>query len=62
MVQWLGLCTSTAGGVGLIPDWGTKIPQAMCLGQTPTPPEKPTSTSPSWKLACFTSSKALDSN
>ena len=23
--QWLGLCTSTAGGVSLIPDEGTKI-------------------------------------
>ena len=28
-VQWLGLCTSTAGGPGLIPGPGTKIPQAM---------------------------------
>ena len=24
-VQWLRLCTSTAGGVGSIPDQGTKI-------------------------------------
>ena len=23
MVQWLGLCASTAGGPGLIPGWGT---------------------------------------
>ena len=27
-VQWLGLHTSTAGGMGLIPGQGTKIPQA----------------------------------
>ena len=28
VVQWLGLHTPTAGGTGLIPDWGTvnKIP------------------------------------
>ena len=25
-VQWLRLHSSTAGGVGLIPDWRTKIP------------------------------------
>ena len=28
MVQWLGLCALTAEGLGSIPDWGTKIPQA----------------------------------
>ena len=28
-VQWLGLCASTAGGMGSIPGWGTKIPHAM---------------------------------
>ena len=28
MVLWLGLQTSTAGGTGSIPDWGTKILQA----------------------------------
>ena len=28
-VQWLGLCAFTAEGSGLIPGWGTKIPQAM---------------------------------
>ena len=27
VVQWLRLHTSTAGGMGLIPDWETKIPQ-----------------------------------
>ena len=29
MVQWSGLHASNAGGMGLIPGWGTKIPQAM---------------------------------
>ena len=33
MVQWLGLYTSTAGGTGLIPGWGTKIPPAMWHNQ-----------------------------
>ena len=33
MVQWLGLCTSTAGDLGLTPVRGTKIPQAMLRGQ-----------------------------
>ena len=28
VVQWLELCTSTAGGTGLIPGWGTKIPHS----------------------------------
>ena len=28
-VQWLGLCASTAGGRGLIPGQGTKIPHAV---------------------------------
>ena len=29
VVLWLGLCTATAGSVGSIPGWGTKIPQAL---------------------------------
>ena len=29
MVQWLGLCALTAVGLGSIPGWGTKTPQAM---------------------------------
>ena len=29
-VQWLRLWASTAGGVGSIPGWGTKIPRAEC--------------------------------
>ena len=29
VVQWLRLCASTAGGVGLIPNWGTKILHVM---------------------------------
>ena len=32
-VQWLRLCTSTAGGMGSIPDWRTKIPRAARHGQ-----------------------------
>ena len=28
-VQWLGLCTSTPEGTGLIPGWGTEILQAV---------------------------------
>ena len=32
-VQWLGLLASTAGCTGLIPDRGTKIPQAAWCGQ-----------------------------
>ena len=31
--QWLGLCTSTAGGMGSIPSWGTKILPAPRHGQ-----------------------------
>ena len=30
----LRLCLSTAGGVGSIPGWGTKIPHATGWGQT----------------------------
>ena len=26
MVQWLRVCSSCAGGMSLIPGWGTKIP------------------------------------
>ena len=32
-VQWLRLCASTAGGMGSIPGWGTKIPHAAQYGQ-----------------------------
>ena len=32
-VQWLGFCTSTAGGTGLIPSRGTKILHAMQCDQ-----------------------------
>ena len=31
--QWLRLGASAAGGVGLIPGWGTKIPHAMLYDQ-----------------------------
>ena len=33
MVEWLGLRASTARGTGSIPGRGTKIPQAVQLGQ-----------------------------
>ena len=33
MVQWLGLCASTAGGMGSVPGQGTKNPQAVWCGQ-----------------------------
>jgi len=32
-VQWLRFCTSTAGGMGLNPGWGIKIPYATHQGQ-----------------------------
>ena len=32
VVQWLGICASTAGGPGLIPGQGTKILQAAQCG------------------------------
>ena len=36
-MQWLRLCAPNAGGAGLIPGQGTKIPQASRYG--PTPPK-----------------------
>ena len=36
VVQWLRLHTSTSGGGGLIPDWGSMIPHATQCGQTKT--------------------------
>ena len=33
VVQWLELQTFTAEGVGSVPGWGTKIPQAMQCSQ-----------------------------
>ena len=32
-VQWLRLRASTAGGVGSIPGWGTRIPHASQCSQ-----------------------------
>ena len=32
-VQCLRICTSTAGGTGSIPGWGTKVPHAVWCGQ-----------------------------
>ena len=37
VVQWLGLCSSTAKGPASVPDWGTKIPQAKWHGQKNPP-------------------------
>ena len=36
-VQWLGLHAFTTEGLGSIPGWGTKIPQAMWRGQKNPP-------------------------
>ena len=33
VVQWLGLCASTAGDASLIPGWRAKVPHAMWHGQ-----------------------------
>ena len=33
VVQWLNLCASNAGGTGLMPGWGPKIPHAVQHGQ-----------------------------
>ena len=33
VVQWLRLCAPNAGGMGLVPGWGTKILHATQLGQ-----------------------------
>ena len=33
VVQWLGLCASNAGGTGLIPGQGTKMPHAAWHGR-----------------------------
>ena len=41
-VQWLGLCASTAGGMGSIPGQGTKIPHAVWHGQKQNQDQKQT--------------------
>ena len=35
VVQWLRLQASTSGGMGSIPSWGTKIPYACLVEQSP---------------------------
>ena len=40
MVQWLGLGAFTARTWGLIPGWGTKVPQAVSYGQKTNKPTK----------------------
>ena len=44
-VQWLALHTSTAGGMGSILRWGTRIPHAMWCG-----PKEKKGTLHSWDL------------
>ena len=39
-VQWLRLCASTAGGMGLISGWGTKVPHAVQPKQNKTKQNK----------------------
>ena len=39
VVQWLELQTFTAEGVGSVPGWGPKIPQAMQCSQNKTKPQ-----------------------
>ena len=39
-VQWLGLCNSDAGDAGLIPGWGTEIPQAAYSQKKKNQPAK----------------------
>ena len=34
VVQWFRLRASTAGDMGSIPAWGSKVPHAVCHGQT----------------------------
>ena len=43
MVQWLGLGTLTAKGLGSIPGWGTKISHAAGRGPPPQKKQKITS-------------------
>ena len=45
-VQWLRLCTSTAGGMSSIPGQGTKILHAAQRGQEKKKPGHPTKPSP----------------
>ena len=42
MLQWLRLCISPAGGVVLIPGWGTKIPHATQPKMKKKKKKKPT--------------------
>ena len=39
MVQWLRFHAFTAGGAGLIPGWGNKIPQAEWPKKLPQSPQ-----------------------
>ena len=35
MVRWLKRCTSTTEGMGLILDWGNKVPQVVATVKSP---------------------------
>ena len=50
-IQCLGLCALTAESLGLIPGWGTKIPQATWSGQPPQKQQTKTKRCPT----CFLS-------
>ena len=54
-VQWLRVHASTAGGMGLIPGQGTKIPHAVrCAVPTPLPKKRTIIASTLFCLASFT--------
>ena len=39
-IQWLGLQAFIADGLGLIPSWGTQIPQALWRSQKKSPSQQ----------------------
>ena len=55
VAQWLRLHASFAGGTGLIPGWGTKIPHAVGQGQKTKQDQK----TPSMLGTCFQSGLRL---
>ena len=55
VAQWLRLHASFAGGMGLIPGWGTKIPHAVGQGQKTKQDQK----TPSMLGTCFQSGLRL---
>ena len=55
-IQWLGLCDFIAKDPSLIPDWGTKIPQAK---KKPTKKPKKNTLSLEWNLCKENESKGM---